>query len=341
MDCGTDQRARLAAEISFLWPGPFAIHPGMIRRFAFVLALMSVVFGFSAQAATFPLLDGTTLDGEPVSFTAQGMVVKSASGDFAPRMGWTNFTQEALKELVKNPKAKSFVEPFVEEDINVEKAPSVVVKLKPHPRMDRPDPKAGMGALFSSGLTIVLLLIVYAGNIYAGFEIGIFRNYPPGMVCGVAAVAPVIGPVIFLCLPNRVQKSIDEIASESMEAAGGEVTQLSYVHPGSKEATPEAQAAQAAANAASQVTVYQRGKTSFNRRFFETKFSGFLKVVPGDAEKDKEIYIKSARGEYIGRRFSSIQANEVILQVQKGDATADVIIPFPEIFEVHVRPRTA
>lgn len=313
----------------------------MIRRFAFVLALMSVLFGNSAQAATFPLLDGTTLDGEPVSFTAQGMVVKNASGDFAPRMGWTNFTQEALKELVKNPKAKSFVEPFVEEDVNVEKAPSVVVKLKPHPRMNRPDPKAGMGALFSSGLTIVLLLIVYAGNIYAGFEIGIFRNYPPAMVCGVAAVAPVIGPAIFLCLPTRVQKSVDELAAESMEASGGEVTQLSYVHPGSKDATPEAKAAQAAATAASQVTVYQRGKTSFNRRFFETKFSGFLKVVPGDAEKDKEIYIKSARGEYVGRRFSSIQANEVILQVQKGEATADVIIPFPEIFEVHVRPRTA
>ena len=54
-----------------------------------------------------------------------------------------------------------------------------------------------------------------------------------------------------------------------------------------------------------------------------------------------KIFIKSARGEYVGRRFSSIQANEVILQVQKGEATADVIIPFPEIFEVHVRPRTA
>lgn len=332
---------RFVAEISFLWQWAFAIHPRMICRFVPVLAVVSLLFGVSAFAATFPLVDGTTLDGEPVSFTVQGMVVKNPAGEFAPRMGWTNFTQEALKELAKNPKAKSFVEPFIEEDINIQKAPSVVIKLKPHPRMDRPNPKAGIGSLFSSGLTIVLLLAVYAGNIYAAFEIAIFRNYPPGMVCGIAAVAPVIGPAIFLCVPTRVQKSMDEIAAESMEAAGGEVTQLAYVHPGSKEPTPEAQAAQAAAAAASQVTVYQRGKTSFNRRFFETKFAGFLKMVPGDAEKDKEIYIKSARGEYVGRRLSSIQANEVILQVQKGEATADVIIPFPEIFEVHVRPRTA
>ena len=50
-----------------------------------------------------------------MSFTAQGMVVKNAAGDFEPRMGWTNFTQEALKEIVKNPKAKTFVEPFIEE----------------------------------------------------------------------------------------------------------------------------------------------------------------------------------------------------------------------------------
>ena len=312
----------------------------MIRWLAFAFAVVSLSLAVAARAATFPLLDGTTLDGEPVSFGAQGLVVKTATGDFAPRMGWTNFSQEALKELVKNPKAKAFVEPFIEEDINDVKEPAVVIKLKAHGRMDRPDPKAGTGRLFSNGITLVLILLVYAGNIYAGFEIGIFRNYHPGMVAGIAAVAPVIGPAIFLCLPPRIQKSHDELAAESMAEAGGEVTQLAYVHPGSKEQTPEAKAAQAAAEAASQVTVYQRGKTSFNRRFFETKFAGFLKVVPGDAEKDKEIYIKAARGEYVGRRFTSIQANELVIQIQKGEATADVIVPFPEIFEVHVRPRT-
>ena len=318
----------------------------MIRWFAFVLAMIALTVGglLSARAASYSLNDGTMLEGEPISPTAQGLVVKKADGSFAPRVGWTNFTQQALKDFVKQqPKAKAFIEPFLEEDeSDAEKKPVLVIKPKEHARLDRPDPKAGMGALFSSGLSVLLILLVYAGNIYAGFEIAIFRNYHPGLVCGIAAVAPVIGPVIFLCLPPRLQKSLDELAAESMsEHGGGEVTQLSYVHPGSQEATPEAQAAAEKAAAESLVTVYQRGKTSFNRRFFETKFSGFLKVVPGDAEKDKEIYVKSSRGEYVGHRLTRVQGNEIILQVQKGEATSDVIIPFPEIVEVQVRPRSA
>lgn len=315
----------------------------MIRRFAFVFALVVLSVGAvpSVRAATFALTDGTSLEGEPVSPNAQGLVVRMADGSFATRVGWTNFTQEALKEFVKlQPKSKSFVEPYLEEDESAaDKQAAPVIKLKEHPRMERPDPKAGMGSLFSSPLTLVLVLLAYAANIYAGFEIGIFRNYHPAMVAGIAAVAPVVGPAIFLCMPTRIQKSLDELGAESMAEHGGEVTQLSYVHPGSKAPTVEEQAAQQAAAAQSQVTVYQRGKTTFNRRFFETKFSGFLKVVPGEAEKDKEIYVKSARGEYVTTHLTRVEANELILQVQKGDATADVIVPFGEIVEIHLRPR--
>src|SRR5439155_21870155 len=67
----------------------------------------------------------------------------------------------------------------------------------------RPDPKAGIGALFSSSLSLVILLIVYCANIYAGYEIAVFRNYPVALVCALAAIAPVLGPVIFLSLPTR------------------------------------------------------------------------------------------------------------------------------------------
>jgi hypothetical protein len=198
-----------------------------------------------------------------------------------------------------------------------------------------------MGAMFSSPLSIVLFLLLYAGNIYAAFEIAIFRNYHPGLVCGIAAVAPILGPAIFLCLPTQLQKSHDELAAESMAEHAPEEHQLSYTHPGGHGA--EAEAAEAAAQAAAQpkVTVYQRGQTTFNRRFFETKFAGFLRMVPGDAEKDKVIYIKSARGEHTGSRLTRIQPNELFLQVQKGDATADVIIPFNEIVEIQIRPKEA
>ena len=64
-------------------------------------------------------------------------------------------------------------------------------------------------------------------------------------------------------------------------------------------------------------------------------------MVPGDAEKDKVIYIKSSRGEHVGSRLTRIQPNELFLQVQKGDATSDVIIPFNDIFEIQIRPKDA
>ena len=317
----------------------------MIRRFAVVFVLFALMTGgiSFAPAASFPLSDGTTLSGEPISFTKDGVVVKLPDGAFAPRMGWTNFTQEALKELAKEPKAKPFVEPYLElDETETVKKPSLVIKPKAHDRLARPDPKAGMGAMFSSAVSVILFLLVYAGNIYAAFEIAIFRNYHPGLVCGIAAAAPVLGPVLFLCLPTRLQKSHDELAAEQMAEHAPEEVQLAYTHPGGH-GTPEGEAVAAAEAAAAQpkVTVYQRGQTTFNRRFFETKFSGFLRVVPGDAEKDKEICIKSSRGEHVGSRLTRIQPNELFLQVQKGDATADVIIPFSEIFEIQVRPKEA
>ena len=75
----------------------------------------------------------------------------------------------------------------------------------------------------------------------------------------------------------------------------------------------------------------------FNRRFFETKFSGFFGMVRRDAEKDMIIVIKSARGEYAAERISRITANDLHAQVRKGQATEEVTIPFTEIQEVRLK----
>ena len=314
----------------------------MIRRLAFgvvCFALMATVVR-SAWSASYPLTDGTALEGEPISYNAQGIVVKKVDGTFAARVAWTNFTQDALKVLFKDPKAKAFVEPYVEIDEPEDKKAKLEIKPKDHPRMERPDPKAGLGAMFASPLSVVMFLLLYGANIYAAYEVALFRNQHPGLVCGIAALAPVLGPVIFLCIPTRVQHGY---AEEHMEVAeDAEAPQLAYTHPqAAHEAGEPGAAAAAAAAEQSKVTVYKRGQTNFNRRFFETKFAGFLRMVPGEAEKDMEIYFKSARGEHVGSRLTRILQSEVTLQVAKGDATAEVIIPFVDIYEVHVRPKTA
>jgi hypothetical protein len=311
----------------------------MFARFALIATIvLSCAF---AQGAIYTLSNGSSLEGEPISYNAVGVVLKLPDGTFAQREGWTNFTQQALQEFAKNPKIKPFIEDQLDVPEPEDEKPKLEIKPKHVNRLARPDPNAGWGALFSSTIGLTFILLIYVGNIYAGYEVGLFRNYPPFLVAGVAAVVPVLGPIFFLCLPTRIQKSIDEISAESMarHVAEAEATGTAPKLSAGAASHDEEGAAPAAA-AKPEITVFQRGQTSFNRRFFETKFAGFLRPVPGEAEKDKEIYIRSARGEYVGNRLTRILPNELTMQINKGDATADVIIPFGEIYEIQIRPRT-
>ena len=327
----------------------------MMHRLAVILGLAALALvapvTFPAGGATLKLNNGDTIEGEPKYFQPQGLTLKKADGTDLPRVAWTNFSQEALKELSSNPKAKAFVQPLLEAEeaelAEKEKKAAIEIKPKIPDRLDRPDPAAGFGALFSSTITLLGFILIYAGNVYAGYEMGVYRNYPGALTAGVAAIAPVIGPIIFLCVPTRMKKSQDQLASESM-AAHLLAQQLAEAAEAGREPTPEevaamqaeaeAAAAAAVAAAAPQIITYARGQTTFNRRFFETKFAGFLRLVPGEAEKDKVIYIKSSRGEHVGARLTRIEPNELHLQINKGGATADVMIPFNEIFEVQIRP---
>ncbi|MGH8245172.1 MAG: hypothetical protein ACREUU_01930, partial [Gammaproteobacteria bacterium] len=129
---------------------------------------------FPAGAATYQLNSGESIEGEPVSFNPQGVVFKKPDGNFAPRAAWTNLTQAALKQLASNPKAKPFIEGLIEpEDVDPtgrDKQAEVEIKPKIPDRLDRPDPKAGFGALFSSTITLLGFILIYAANIYAGYE---------------------------------------------------------------------------------------------------------------------------------------------------------------------------
>jgi len=194
--------------------------------------------------------------------------------------------------------------------------------------------------MFASPLAVLAFVILYLANIYAGYEVSVFRNWPAALVCSVAAVAPVIGPIVFLSMPTRLKTAADAHEAIPAEAA---------VHA---EIPLEGAAAEAHAHAAQPVadspahrlpppTVYQRGQTTFNRRFFETKLAGFLRVVPSEAEKDMLIHIKSARGDHVGSRLTRVMPNELYLQVSKGGASSDVIIPFTEISEVQIRHKDA
>ena len=153
-----------------------------------------------------------------------------------------------------------------------------------------------------------------------------------------------IGPIIFLSLPTRIVPTALELAqqqaAEEELVEAGEIAEAgAAVHAPSHAAPPAAPAA--SAPRLPPATVYQRGQTTFNRRFFETKLSGFLRVVPSEAEKDMVVHIRSSRGEHTGQRISRVMPNELSLQVHKGGASAEVIIPYGEIQEVQIRHKEA
>ena len=312
------------------------------------LALFLMVLGLAGwvaspvRADSFELTDKSTVNGQPAYPDKNGIIIKGDDGKLSDRVPWTNFTQTALKKLSELPAAKPFVEPLLEPDDEPSKQPAPEITLKPVPRLPRPSPRAGLGTIFASPLSATLIFVLYLANIYAGYEVSIFRNQPSGLVCGVAAVAPVIGPIIFLSLPTRIARTAEELADpdaaqeEFVHAGeGAGVEQPGGVHSETHAAAPHAAAAGAPRHPPA--TVYQRGQTTFNRRFFETKLSGFLRVVPSEAEKDMVVHIRSLRGEHTGHRLSKVLPNELYLQIHKGGASSDVVIPYSEIQEVQIR----
>jgi hypothetical protein len=305
-----------------------------------------------ASAETFQLNDGQILSGEIVSYNENGLIVRLPDDKYSDRVPWSNFSQVDLRKLAQNSKIAPLVEPFIEVT-QAERIEKTQIPPKPVPRLERPGPHSLLGAMFGSSVGIFTLLLLYAANIYAGYEISIFRARPVALVCGVAAVAPVIGPIIFLAMPMQIAR---KEAEESEPQAATQDPAFALPSESSSQPVQESDSAPAhggglrlahsetapsETSAAPQAQVFQRGAFTFNRRFFETKFSGFFGVVRRDADKNTVLVVKAARGHYVAQRITRITANDVHLQVQKGPASEEVMVPFSEIQEIQLKTQDA
>jgi len=307
----------------------------------------------TAQAETYQMTDGTSVQGDVISFNDDGVVFRTADDKYTDRVIWTKFSQDALKLLAKNPKMRDYAEPFIETPPPARS--QMEVQVHNVSRLELPPKQWVIGALFSSFIGIVLLLLVYAANIYAGYEIAIFRARPIGLVTGLAAVLPIVGPIIFLCMPTLVEGGATQedmrvetgappgataapaaATSQSAPAAEGEAT------PAATETTVHlAPAGWQAATSLPETQVFQRGQFTFNRRFFETKFSGFFGMARHGANKDMVLVIKTPRAQHIAERISRIAANEAHFEVVVGGARQEVMVPFGEIQEIQLKHKDA
>ncbi len=324
-----------------------------MRRIGFIIGLWMGLLWLRANAGTYTLTDGTRVSGEPISYDDTGVLLKTGEDSYLPRLSWGRFTDEALRQLrdeAKNPHDRAVVEPMVPNETPSEKAKFRQITVKPIETPVRPSGHLGILAILTSPLGWLMLLILYGANLFAAYEIAVFRHQPLATVCGLAAI-PVFGvasSIYFLALPTR--SSADDASSPS----GAEAVPPSCAPASPATAAPmaaegfpsfsppEAPGPSPAAAAPAQAElpaplVFPRGDFSFNRRFFETKLAGFFRVVLSGADKDLLIHIKSTRGDFVGKRITRITPAELYLQVFKENATADEMIPFVEILEVQIR----
>lgn len=294
------------------------------------------------QAETFELSDGTSISGEIIlPATMDGLNFKISQSKYQ-RVPWEKFSQAALLELAKNPKLVTFVEPLIEPP-EEERVRKTEIVIKPVERLEQPAKGSVFGALFHTGIGLMTLALIYAGNIYAAYEVAVVKAQSPLLVCGVSAVLPVIGQIIFLCMPTRMEAAKEKNAEQA--AAREAATAQVQARIG---ASAEAAGIQIARHAdipaeatIPETQVFARGKFTFNRRFFETKFSGFFGVVRREAEKDLMLTVKTARGEFLVQRISRITGNEMHLEVRKGGASQEVTVPFTEVTEVQLKHKDA
>ncbi len=290
----------------------------------------------SARAETYSLADGTALVGDIVSFDDIGVKFRMGDGSYSDRVAWTKFSQDGLKELADNPKIKLLVEPFIEIPPS-ERPQKPEVKVHDVTRLELPASQSLFGALFSSSVGLFALILVYAANIYAGFEIAVVRARPKALVMGVSAVLPILGPIIFLAIPMHA----DAIPVEA--AVAGDPA--SFAMPGEPSAPGEMQVTAGAfhppAASPDAGQIFQRGQFTFNRRFFETKFSGYFGVVRHGADKDMALVVKTGRALYQVERITRIASSDVHLEVMLGEVRQEVMVPFTDIQEIQLKPKAA
>jgi hypothetical protein len=324
----------------------------VVRRFVLLLGLAaSGLLVAGASADTFKLVNGETITGDVLQTTAddQGVRIKVSDSDYTT-VKWANFSQEDLKKFSSNQKLEPYVVPFIDIPPHSRaKRPDIAVKEPP--RLERPAQQSLLGALCSSSLGLLILLSLYSANIFAGYEVAMFRGQTPALVAGLSAI-PVLGlaaPIVFLAIPGKSKTSAEAAPAAPVIGHAPAPERSEEINPmlGEGVRRPTGLKVSHTEDADTQkpdvpeTLVYQRGQYTFNRRFIETKFAGFFGVVRRDAERDLVLVINSARGLYVGQRISRISANDLHLQVQRGHASEEIMIPFQEIKEIRLQHKDA
>jgi len=299
----------------------------------------------SVRADSYTLTDGDVLSGDVIKFDESGLMLRQP-GEVYTNIPWMLLSQDSLKQLADNPKIRPIIEPLLEPEVSA-RPPKPVINVHEVTRLKIPRQTSVLGGLFSSSVGIFIGLLLYAANLYAGFEISVCRNRPAVMVVLLCGILPIIGPIIFLVMPTYYEGE-EEAAAPPEEtapasvpgrsappAAGAQTSTQPVQEPSqANDESPQATPVWTTEEPKKQQTqVFQRGKFMFNKRFIETKFGLFMK----GADKDSVLVIITPKGQFIVNRIGEVTASEMQIFCDTGEA----MVPFADIHEAQIKPRTA
>jgi hypothetical protein len=317
----------------------------MMRRCYSLLAVvvLALLVAFPLAGGTFKLEDGTTIYGELSGFDDAGAVFRLDSGGFSQRVPWSKFTQDSLKDLAENNRVRPLVEPFIEIPPEAKPKPRPIV-LKDVPKVDLPGSRTTFFSSLPTPLGLFILGLLYLANLFAAYEVAVYRNRPAAVVCGVSAVLPLLGPLAFLASPTleAAPEPLPDVpppppptaAAPPAPAAPGSLGTVGVPPPPTGGGLRVAAQQEVAAGAFTP-KVFKRGEVMINRRFVETQFSGFFRMVPLESERDLVLVVKTAKNEYVGKRISRITAGEFFLVLLQGGQ--EVSISFGEVAQIVIQ----
>jgi hypothetical protein len=201
--------------------------------------------------------------------------------------------------------------------------------------MDHPAPSL-FGGLLKSGLGIFILLLVYGANLFAAYEISIVKARAAAQVMGVAAILPIIGPVIFLMMPMQVEAPPEEVAPADAPPAPGSAQKMAQQQIEIGDASWKNQEGAETREKKPESQVYARGKFTFNKRFIETRFAAFMGAADGDLAKKFSMEVRTMKEQFAVERIAQIGAAEIIFETPRGQIT----VPMTDIQEIKLNPKT-
>jgi hypothetical protein len=304
-----------------------------LRQLAAV-CLLGWVTALGLLGAEYKLNDGSVLSGELISADKESFVLRLDGGGYSPKTDWGKLSDESLLAMSKQPKAAKFVEPYVSlptaEEVRRERKPFKVAEAQrvPHPQV----PKGAFAAIMTPG-GLFFLGLMYLANIFFGFEVARFRWRSPVLVCGLSAVLPIIGPLIFLAMPKWAPPEEVNATAVAMDA-----TTLTVADSGPslvQQMGLRAGGAGGSGRGGEELPrTFRKGEFTFNRRFFETQFEQFLPSASPEAAAGLAMDITTTAGHVVATKINRMNATEVIVQVAGGDESP---AEYGSILEVTLR----